>query len=60
MAISRSLGWAEDEDDAESYGELSDIEDSITDEVFLSTLPGGLFILGTMVMLLAAEIFEKK
>ncbi|XP_068901683.1 glycerol kinase-like isoform X2 [Tenebrio molitor] len=50
MAISRSLGWAEDEDDAESYG----------DEVFLSTLPGGLFILGTMVMLLAAEIFEKK
>jgi hypothetical protein len=30
MAISRSLGWAEDEDDAESYGELSDIEDSIT------------------------------
>jgi hypothetical protein len=50
MAISRSLGWAEDEDDAESYG----------DEVFLSTLPGGLFILGTMVMLLAAEMFEKK
>ncbi|KAJ3662402.1 hypothetical protein Zmor_006753 [Zophobas morio] len=60
MAISRSLGWAEDEVDSDGLAELSDAETSISDETLRTSLPGGLFVFGTIAMLVVADILGKK